>query len=233
VFDIAELYKDLFAHDINNILQNINTTVEIISQSNEGFKNAERLKEVISLTKDQIIRGSKLVYNVRKISQISQTGNIFKPKEVFQVLSDAKDFILKSFPDKSISITLDSQINTFYVQANDFLQDLFENLLLNSVRHNLNPEIEIQIKISNEVLKNKENIKIEFMDNGIGISDAMKEVIFEDGIKRNKSSKGMGLGLLLVKNIVDSYGGKILVDDKIKGDHSKGSNFIILLPEGR
>jgi signal transduction histidine kinase len=41
----------------------------------------------------------------------------------------------------------------------------------------------------------------------------------------------MGLGLSLVKKIIDSYKGQIWVEDKIKGDFTKGSNFIILIPE--
>jgi signal transduction histidine kinase len=40
----------------------------------------------------------------------------------------------------------------------------------------------------------------------------------------------MGLGLSLVKKTIDRYNGKIWVEDKVKGDCSKGSNFIILIP---
>jgi len=43
----------------------------------------------------------------------------------------------------------------------------------------------------------------------------------------------MGLGLSLVKKIIDSFNGKIWVEDKVKNDYSKGSNFTILLPEER
>ena len=41
----------------------------------------------------------------------------------------------------------------------------------------------------------------------------------------------MGIGLSLVKTIIDSYEGKIWVEDKVKGDYTKGSNFILLIPE--
>jgi signal transduction histidine kinase len=40
----------------------------------------------------------------------------------------------------------------------------------------------------------------------------------------------MGLGLSLVKKTIDRYNGKIWVEDRIKGDHTKGTNFIILIP---
>jgi signal transduction histidine kinase len=43
----------------------------------------------------------------------------------------------------------------------------------------------------------------------------------------------MGMGLSLVKKIVDKYGGKIWVEDRIKGNHNEGSNFVVLLKEAR
>jgi len=41
----------------------------------------------------------------------------------------------------------------------------------------------------------------------------------------------MGLGLSLVKKIIEKYHGKIWVEDRVKGAQSKGSNFIVLIPE--
>ena len=73
--------------------------------------------------------------------------------------------------------------------------------------------------------------KFEFIDNGIGVSDDRKEIIFKRGNRELKGSKGMGLGLSLVSKILSIFNGKIWVEDKIKGDYTKGSNFIILIPE--
>ena len=71
---------------------------------------------------------------------------------------------------------------------------------------------------------------MEFIDNGIGISDKRKEIIFQEGIESEKGTKGMGFGLSLVKKIIDKYNGKIWIEDRIKGDYTKGSNFVILIP---
>ena len=49
--------------------------------------------------------------------------------------------------------------------------------------------------------------------------------------KEQKGSKGMGIGLSLVKKILTIFKGRIWVEDKIKDDYTKGSNFIVLLPE--
>ena len=68
------------------------------------------------------------------------------------------------------------------------------------------------------------------MDNGFGISDARKEFIFQRRHDNLNEGKGLGFGLSVVKKVIEGYNGKLLVEDRIKGDYSKGSNFIIILP---
>jgi signal transduction histidine kinase len=46
----------------------------------------------------------------------------------------------------------------------------------------------------------------------------------------DRSSTGLGIGLSIVKIIVTSYKGQVWVEDKVPGDYSKGSNFIVQLP---
>ena len=64
----------------------------------------------------------------------------------------------------------------------------------------------------------------------MGIPDDMKEDIFLKGYKQDESFSGMGLGLYLVKRILESFKGHIWVEDRIKGEYNKGSKFILLMP---
>ena len=68
-------------------------------------------------------------------------------------------------------------------------------------------------------------------DDGIGIEDSRKELIFQRAYSRKSIGSGIGLGLSLVKKIIESYKGDIWVEDKVKGDHTQGSKFIILIPQ--
>jgi len=104
-------------------------------------------------------------------------------------------------------------------------------VMVNSIQYNENAQIEVNIIISQTKENNRNCVKIEFLDNGIGIQDFKKQTIFKRGGSKQKGGKGMGIGLSLVKMIVDSYNGRIWVEDRIKGDHSKGSNFILMFPE--
>ncbi len=113
---------------------------------------------------------------------------------------------------------------------------MFDNILFNSIIHNTNSNIDVQILISEIKEKNINFVKFEFLDNGIGIQASMKQEIFlRDSInyKREKVTSGIGLGLLLIKRILDKYKGKIKVEDRVPGDYSMGCKFIILIPEAK
>ena len=132
---------------------------------------------------------------------------------------------------RNINININSFEEKVLIQANEFLIDVFDNLLINAVNYNDNPKVEISIKISRMPTETINCIKFEIKDNGIGISDKRKEVIFQEGFSKEKGTKGMGFGLTLVKKIIESYKGEIWIEDRVKGDYSQGSNFVFLIPE--
>ena len=120
-----------------------------------------------------------------------------------------------------INIQVQNEPKEVYIKANELLQDVFENLLINAVRHNKNSTVEILIRFSRIVKDGIKSIKLEFIDNGIGIFPEMKEIIFKRGQVENRDKPGLGLGLKLVKKIIDFYSGHIWVEDKISGDHTQ------------
>ena len=132
---------------------------------------------------------------------------------------------------KNQNIELVSLNDIIYVKADEFLHEVFENILINSVKHNSSDEIEILIRVSIENISNIYQIKLEFIDNGPGIPDSRKEIIFNRNFKKEIRSDGMGFALSIIKKIISSYGGEIWVEDLVQGDYSNGSNFIITIPE--
>ena len=230
-YNRANFFKDIFSHDIGNILQNISSANDLI---NMFLKMPDKTKEFIEVTtiiKEQILRGAKLVDNIQKLSQIEESENPLKKIDLCETLKDSINFIHNWVQKGNLNIRVDRFNNNIDVLANELLADVFENLLINAVKYNDNPTIEILIKISKEQKDNINYIRIDFTDNGIGIEDARKEVIFLRAYNKDKSISGLGLGLSLVKKIIETYNGQIWVENRIEGDHSKGSNFVILLQE--
>ncbi len=230
-FNRAEFYKDVFAHDINNVLQSILTGMQVSQLILDNPEKIENLKINAQVIKEQVIRGSKLVFNMRKLSQLEETKMKLKKIEILKILKNVISFVKKSYKDKNISIRVNSVGDKLFIKANKFLEDIFENILINAVRHNRNLIIEITVRISREQKKGINYLKIEFLDNGIGVDDTHKEKIFKRGYSEEKSVHGMGIGLSLVSGIIESYNGKIWVEDRVEGDRSNGSNFVLLIPE--
>ncbi len=229
----AEFYKDLFTHDLNNIFQHVKSALDLISIKHNNPKSQIDILEILDMANNQVVRATNLISNVQKLTQIDEANGILKPIEVIQTLNNAINYINKSYVIKDLDIKISSNINDSYVLANEFLVDIFENIIINAINYNENSKIEIFIQISKQIKNKIAYLKIEFKDNGIGISDEMKSILFKIPIKKKRNVKGMGLGLLLVKRILNLYNGQIYLEDKIKGDHRKGTNFIILIPEAR
>ncbi len=228
----AEFYKDLITHDINNILQSILSGMQLSQLYLNNAEKLEDLNEIYEMVQNQVKRGANLVLNIRKLSQLKETKISVTKTEMCKVLKNTIILVKKAYPERNIDIQINSIGKKLYVQANELLVDVFENIIHNAVRHNKKPLVEIIIRISKEQIKKINYCKIEFLDNGIGINDSRKKLIFLRGHSKDKSANGMGLGLSLIKIIVNTYKGKIWVENRIKGDYSKGSNFILLIPEG-
>jgi PAS domain S-box-containing protein len=230
-YEKADLYGDLVVHDINNILHVIGSSLELSSLYFNSPEKLNRIKELYDISKEQVTRGAKLISNVHKLSKIDDSEINLKKTNINNILKEAINYIKQSFQNKHIQIDTELGVDDLYIKANDLLLDVFENLLINSLRHNSNINVEICVKTSKISENNKKLIKFEFKDNGPGISDERKEIIFTRRKGFNNKASGMGLGLSLVKKIIDSYNGKIWVEDRITGEFAKGSNFVFLIPE--
>lgn len=96
-----------------------------------------------------------------------------------------------------------------------------EELFANSMQYNLHAEAIINIKIKDA----NNDVLIEVLDNGIGIREEEKEKIFEMFYK-NEKSKGSGLGLYIVKNIVEKMKGSITLESY----KNQGTKLQIIMP---
>ena len=227
----ANFYKDLFTHDMLNILNNIKSSFQIYTYYKKTKDKSEKIEEVMNIINEQVINGIRLIENIRQISSLDETPKQFlQDVNVYLVLENAIDFIYKSYEKKKVIIYGNFSDKNLTVRANNLLLGVFENILINAIKYNKNTPVKIYISMSAEKENDKDFVKIDFIDNGIGINDELKKLIFKEGYKREKHSKGMGFGLTLVKRLINTYDGRIWVEDKIRGDSSQGSKFSILLP---
>ncbi|MFX1293252.1 MAG: MEDS domain-containing protein [Promethearchaeota archaeon] len=229
--DQSKFYQNLLSHDINNILQIILNITEQSLHYLDNPKNIGYFKEIYKKIIQQIDKGAELIKIINKLSQLKESIIPIHPIEIYKILDKEIKLVKQSTTTKKIAIQIQTPKSKLYVQANEILSEVFDNILHNSIKFNHNVVCEIIIRISEELKDKIEYLKIEFIDNGIGIPNDKKELIFQKGYKIDKDTAGTGFGLFLTENIISYFKGKIWVENRIKGDHSKGSNFIVLIPK--
>lgn len=227
-FDRSEFYRDLLVHDIKNIIQILFLYSE---NALSNLENKDLIQNYFEKILEQGKKADRLISNVDILFKLEKDHQELKRVELYEIITDSIKHIKESFSNKKIEIKVQSPETKLYIKANELLQEVFDNILNNAVKYNKNSIIKISIQIIKEVIDEISYIRLEFIDNGIGILDQNKEKIFERYYKVDKRASGMGLGLSLVRNLLESYEGKIWVQDRISGDYSKGSKFIILIPE--
>ncbi len=225
----AEMYLDLMGHDISNMHQIAIGQLELAQDvmCTDGKIEGEH-KEMIDTSLESLWRSAKLIDNVRKLQKIRSNDVMDQEISLDEVLRGSIKQYDGSYPEKSIKV--DYGKGPHIVKANELLRDVFTNLIGNAIKHSNGSKVDIQVKLEDAQENDKKYYKVSIEDDGPGIADDMKERIFNRLQRGETKSRGMGLGLYLVKSLVDSYHGKVWVEDRVPGDYTKGSRFVVLLP---
>jgi K+-sensing histidine kinase KdpD len=150
-------------------------------------------------------------------------------------LNDMLTFAIHNLFPRFIGKIINIEIKYFerkiLVEAGNFLVEAFKIILSNRIMLNDKKKVEIIVNVSQIKKKDGKFVRVEFTDNGNSIQDDHKKDIFYKDYKKDKSNGGIDFGISLVKKIIESYGGKIWVENHFLGNDSKGNTNIILLKE--
>ncbi len=221
---LSDLYLDLMSHDINNMNQ-IGIGFLELAMEEPGLD--EKSRSLLSRSMGAMESSTRLIENLRKLKKV-RSGELHRQViDLGRVLADVKENY-SHIPGRNVTIDY-THVEGYRVVANELLYDVFSNLVGNAIKHTQeSPTIGISVMTAYE--ENKMFYKIAVEDNGPGIPDDLKVKIFSRHLRGNTKSKGSGIGLYLVKALVDSYKGRLWVEDRVQGDRSKGSKFVVMLP---
>jgi signal transduction histidine kinase len=186
-----------------------------------------QLRDLVEEGVKEVERASNLIANVRKISIVQTSDHEMARYDLSEALDVASHAVESSFPDKKLLLTTNLEKGKFFIMADEYLDDVFKALLHNAMKFDEQSEVEVDIIA--EPIKHTPFLKIEIKDRGSGIAEEHKEEVFARITDRREGILGLGLGLTLVKKILENYGGQIRVEDRVEGDHTKGANFVILI----
>lgn len=223
----AEVYLDIMGSDINNMNQTITASSELLLLKPDL---SEQYRKYIQNTLDQSHLISDLISNIRKLSELKRSDFPLETIDIFKILAIASERIQQKYPHQKIRINQSISESEALVKGNMNMVNAFYNILNNAIKFDRHDEVILDI--SHTYLEDDLHWKIEFKDNGPGVSDDMKERIFKRFEIGDEALHGSGLGLAVVHKIVTQCKGKVWVEDKVKGDSAKGSNFVLLLKKG-
>jgi signal transduction histidine kinase len=209
---------------LTTIILRIQSTLDsILNQSLANF-SGEKLVSSLNIAHEQTRRLQSLIKDLLNFSLIT-TGKLeLEVKE--DDLTEMVKSVVNRFEDHlaiagcSIKLEGSQEIKGMWDQVR--LDQALSNLLTNSIKYAEGKPIEILVK------KDGSKAKIVISDQGIGIDPKLQKTIF-DRFKRATTDgrfQGLGVGLFIVKQIVEAHGGKIYVKSKL----GEGSKFTIELP---
>ena len=235
--ELAEAANEAKSMFLANISHELRTPLNIILSSIQLvdlYLNVEepiqkkKFEEKIYMQKQNCYRLLRLVNNLIDITKMD-VGHFtihFKRCNIVEVVESITMSIASYINNKGIELLFDTDVEEKEICCDlDAIERIMLNLLSNAIKFTpRGGRISVKLKDLDDV------ISICVQDTGIGISENMIEEIFErfkqeDNLLTRKS-EGSGIGLSLVKNLIELHGGEICV----KSEYQEGSKFIVKIP---
>ena len=212
------------SHELRTPIAIAQTNIEVLEMDNKAtIKDYERLKDILKMNLERM---STLSEKLLLLSESEQGKANWAMVELAPLLTElAAEFKTKA-GESGINVELASIESSLPVLGDAFrLKQALVNLVDNAIKYN-RPGGEVKISARADDAQ----VIIEIKDNGIGISQADQQRIFERFYRvdksRSRTQGGSGLGLAIVKKIAEEHGGTVSVESTL----GEGSTFRITLP---
>jgi two-component system sensor histidine kinase ArlS len=220
-FLMQQRFSQSAAHELRTPLAVLQTKVEVFKK--KKCHTPEEYDSLIEVICNHTNRLTTLVKNLLDMTNIEDL-ELNQEISLKNLLDDVSSDLSLLAKDKSIRINLITSDERTVLGNYDLLYRAFYNIIENAIKYNIaNGQVDISLNF-----ENKKSV-VEISDTGIGIPQNMQQTIFEPFFRVDKSRSrqmgGAGLGLSMVKSIVDKHNGEITVTDNKNG----GSCFKIVL----
>lgn len=213
--DNLELLNQVVRHDIRNDMTIVHGHAKLLEEHLEADGQGdletilEASEEAIELTETARDLSKTMLSTEEDVEPVCLDSHLREPIETARSESD------------NTVVTVEGDVSDVYVRGNELLEAVFRNLIQNAVVHNDKraPTVHVSTELDEEI------VTVAVADNGPGIPDDRKETVFGKG-EKGLDSPGTGIGLYLVRTLVEQYGGDVWVED----NDPEGSVFYVELP---
>ncbi|MFX1514104.1 MAG: PAS domain S-box protein, partial [Promethearchaeota archaeon] len=214
-------FASIVSHDLKAPLRGIKHLTELLMQ--DSAKKLDReWKEHLGLLVKQAHHMDKLIDGILLFSRIGRAQRKLEKIDLNSVLSEVINTL---GPPNNIDITIQTELPTISTNRTEMIQ-LFSNLIENAIKFIDKPKGQIIINCEEK----PKSLEFSVADNGPGIEERDFNKIFQmfQTLSSQDEVKGTGIGLAIVKKIVEVNGGRIWVESEV----GVGSTFYFALPKG-
>jgi signal transduction histidine kinase len=202
-----ESFAYIISHDLKTPLRGIASLSDWIVQDYRD-KLDDTGKEYLDLLKNRVLRLELLIDGVLAYSRAGRAGAVTEQVDLNTIVTEVIEML---DPAPNVKIQVDNTLPTL-VAAKSSMTQVFSNLIGNAIKHNDKENIEIHIGSS----AYQGDWLLYVRDNGPGIPEEFHEKVFKifQTLKTKDDVDSTGIGLSIVKKIIDSAGGKIWIESK-------------------
>lgn len=218
-----ERYTYTVSHDLKSPLITIKGFLGLLER--DAIKgDTERVKKDVSRIHNAAEQMNQLLDELLELSRIGRVIDVKESVSLKDLANEAINLIRGQIKELGVKIEIPPDLPVVYVDRRRFVEVL-QNLIDNAVKHmGKQPEPRIEIGARQD---NEEPVYY-VRDNGVGIEPRYHENVFGLFNKLDPESEGTGIGLAIVKRIVEVHGGRIWVESE---GNERGSTFCFTIPE--
>lgn len=209
------------AHEIRTPLMAIRATVEAMI---DGVFEAD--EEHLQVVEDEVLRISRLVEQLMRLSRLESRSTPFKKEEVdlSSIVSDVAMSFTALAEEAGLSMICDVAPDVRIVGDPDMTKQAVTNLVSNAIRYTSAGFVHISLAREGRMAR------VDVQDSGVGLSEQDQEVVFDRlwraDSARESNNGGLGIGLAMVREIMDCMGGRASVKSRL----GEGSTFTLYFP---
>lgn len=210
--------RQRYRDSLDDLAHSLKTPLAVLQGVGESMGQRSGEREQARVLQSQIERMSQQIdYQLQRAS-LRKSGLVRHSVALLPVLESLCSTLAKVYRDKQVQVLLDVPAQAHVPMEQGALLELLGNLLENAYRLSLG-----QVRVSLEQAPGTQTLCIE--DDGPGVPLDQRERILERGERLDRQHPGQGIGLAVVKDIVDSYDAELTLDESALG----GAAFCIKL----
>ncbi|MDX5346444.1 MAG: PAS domain-containing protein, partial [Hymenobacteraceae bacterium] len=199
------------SHDLKSPIANLEGLTYFMQDSLTEKLNEDEM-QLLEMVNISVNKLKQTITDLTEITKVQkQQDTVYEPLSVVEVLEDVKADLEPLLPLSEVDLQLNLEVE-YLPYARKNLRSILYNLLSNAIKYR-KPDKQVQIKLSTH--DTPEYVVLSVQDNGLGLKKGQLQKLFSMFTRLHSHVEGSGIGLYMIKRMVENMEGKIEVDSEL------------------